>query len=464
MRRNFPRRDFMAMGAAFGVAAVVPGPGRSAASGSTGIAGADPDRLFQAGQFTEADEGYARVLRQDPRDAHAWAQRGYIALLCNRLASAERFLGRALALAPRDTASMQRLADCYLRQDDAVRAVPLLTASGDRIDATLYAPFAGGPSGGGPSGGGAVRGAPYRIGGASSARVPWRTVDPLPSVAASVNGKETICTLDTGATFTISPETAKAAGVTAAFTVLVNHGQGPVPSYIGVVDSLRLGGIEIRDVPVLWDDSPGQVPAVIGTTIFSRFAATTMDYAGRALVLDRDRVPRPAGAVTVPLWLAPDHFLFSLGAIGHTGPDLVLLDTGGVGLGVVLTGPQAAAAGVVPDRARPVRDLGVTGYPCTARAALGALPRSAVPGFVGPVLPLADFGFGYLGTFSHEIFKPLSVTFDFTAMALSVVLSGATGFLTARRIGREPRLVGEVQIRVGPAAAQHLGHAPDPAG
>jgi hypothetical protein len=460
LRRDVLRRDVLTMGAAFGAAACVPGlvgpplrtgvgPARAGVGMGTGTgtgtgadaAGADPDRLFQAGQFAAADAGYALLLREDPRDAHGWAQRGYIALLCGRLASAERFLGRALALAPHDAASMQLLADCYLRQDDATRAVPLLRASGDRIDATLYSAVA----------------SPYRMSGAGSARLPWRTLDPLPSVTASVNGQETICTLDTGATFTISPATAKAAGITAAATVLVDHGQGPVPAYIGVVDSLRLSGIEISGIPVMWDDSPGQVPGVIGTTIFSRFAAATMDYAGRTLVLDRDRASRPAGAVTAPLWLAPDHFLFSWGGVGHAGPGLVLLDTGGIGLGVVLTSAQAAAAGVVPDRARPMRDLGVTGYPCTAQAALGGRPRSAVPGFVGPILPPADFGFGYLGTFSHELFKPLSVTFDFAAMALYAVLS-------ARGIGREPRPVGQVQICVGPAAAQHIGRAPDPAG
>jgi hypothetical protein len=402
MRRGVARRDFLAAGAVLGAAAFVPGPARPA----IGTGGADPDQLFQDGRFAAADQGFAQLLRADPRDEHAWALRGYIALLDNRLADAERFLTRALALAPGDTASMRWLADCYLRQDDVARAVPLLRSGGDRIDATLYS---------------VLSGQPYRIGGAGSARLPWRTVDPLPSVAVSVNGTETTCTLDTGATFTISPATARAAGVRPAFTVMVDNGQGPVPSYIGVVDSLRLGGIEVRDVPVMWDDTPGQVPGVIGTTIFSRFAATTMDYAGRALVLDRGAAARPAGAVTAPLWLAPDHFLFSWGTVGHAGPGLVLLDTGGVGLGLVLTGPQAAAAGVTPDRAEPVTDLGVAGYPCTARAALGPLPPRAVPGFVGPVEPPADFGFSYLATLSHELFLPLSVTFDFTRMALYAV-------------------------------------------
>ena len=64
---------------------------------------ADPDQLFEEGQFAAADRGYARLLEKDPDDAHAWAQRGYIALLSNRFRDTERFLGAALKLAPADT-------------------------------------------------------------------------------------------------------------------------------------------------------------------------------------------------------------------------------------------------------------------------------------------------------------------------------------------------------------------------
>ena len=96
---------------------------------------------------------------------------------------------------------------------------------------------------------------------------------------------------------------------------------------------------------------------------------------------------------------------------------LVLVDTGGIGLGIVLTGAQAAADGVVPDYGKPETDFGVTVYPCTADVALGSVARRDVPGVVGPAMNPAEFGFSYLGTVSHEFFKPLSVTFDFTAMA-----------------------------------------------
>jgi Aspartyl protease len=402
------RRGFLrACGAVLGAAAILPLLTEGAAR-AVETARADPDQLFQEGQFAAADLGYARLLEKDPGDAHAWAQRGYIALLSNRFRDTEQFLGTAIKLAPRDTVSMSRLADCYVRQDDFARAVPLLRAAGDRIGAAQY---------------GAVTGMPYQMSGADSTRVPFRTLDPLPSADAAINGIVAPFTLDTGATFTFSAAMAKAAGVKPVATVMVLSGNGPVPAYIGVVDSLRLGSVEVRNFPVLWDDvsfiaapGDGQPAGVIGTTIFYHFQ-TTMDYAGRALILRRPGAARQAGTTTAPIWLAPDHFIFSRGKVGTAGPGLVLVDTGGVGLGIVLTEAQAAAAGVVPDYRKPETDFGVTVYPCTADVALGRVARRNMPGVTGPLLAPAEFGFSYLGTVSHEFFKPLSVTFDFTAMA-----------------------------------------------
>jgi predicted aspartyl protease len=406
------RRGFLrAAGVTAGAAAVLgpAGADRAFAARAGGPAAVGPDQLFQDGLFAAADEGYAAVLRKDPRDAHAWAQRGYIALLSNRFADTERFLGRAIELAPGDQASMGRLADCYVRQDYFARAVPLLQRSGDRTGAALY---------------GAVTGEPYEISGTGEARIPFLTLDPLPTVSASVNGRQARFVLDTGATFGLSAAMAKEAGVRVVATVMVLSPSGPVPGYIGVVDSLRLGGIEVRNVPVMWEeaslvDAPGDAVGVLGTTIFYHFL-TTMDYAGRELRLG-PRKAGTAGPAAVPMWLAPDHFVFARGTIGHSGQGLVLLDTGGTGLGVVLTRTQAAQAGIAPDLGKPGTYLGVPGYPCTAaRITLGPVARSDIPGAVGPYRPPADFGFGDLGTLSHEFFKPLSVTFDFTAMTLDL--------------------------------------------
>jgi len=266
---------------------------------------ADPDQLFEEGQFAAADRGYARLLEKDPDDAHAWAQRGYIALLSNRFRDTERFLGAALKLAPADTASMSRLADCYVRQDDFARAVPLIRASGDRIGAIQY---------------GVVTGKPYQTRGAGSTRLPFRTLDPLPSVDAAINGVTAPFTLDTGATFTFSAAMANAAGVKPLATAQMLSPDGPIPAYIGVIDSMRLGSIEVRNIPVLWSDvsftaapGDGQSVGVIGTTIFYHFQ-TTMDYAGRALILRRRGAAPPARTASTPMWLAPDHFIISRGA------------------------------------------------------------------------------------------------------------------------------------------------------
>jgi hypothetical protein len=389
-----------------------------AAGVTLGVAGLgssppDPDQLFQAGRFAAADRGYAALIKQNPGDAYAWAQRGYIALLANRFGDTERFLDKAIELAPADQVSMRRLGDCFVRQDDYARAAELFLAAGDRIDAAFYS---------------SVTGTPYETRGESSALLPFQAIDPLPMVEASVNGTRATFVLDTGATFGFSAAMAAQAGVAVVSTVMVNHGHGPVTSYIGVVDSLRLGGIEIRNVPVMWDDTsfadaPGNAVGVIGTTIFYHFL-TTMDYAGGALVL-RPATDRQPAASTAPLWLAPDHFMFSRGSIGDSGQGLVLLDTGGIGLGVVLTTAQAAAAHVVPDYSDPGAYLGVTGYPCVADPIKLGLPgpgrvvRRDVPGAVGPFAPV-NFGFTNLGILSHEFFKPLSVTFDFTGMTLQV--------------------------------------------
>jgi tetratricopeptide (TPR) repeat protein len=406
---NVSRRTVLrGAGVAAALTAIAPA---APAAASVTISDSAADRLFDAGHFAAADRIYAAVLRQDPSDAYAWAQRGYIALLSNRFAAAERFLSRAIKLDSSDIVSMTRLADCYVRQDDLTPAVTLLESAGDRIDATLYS---------------AVSGSPYRITGSDSGPVAFQTVDPLPSVAASVNGVAAPFTLDTGATFTFSAAMASAAGITPVATVLVNHGNGPVTTYIGVVDSLRIGAVEIGNVPVMWDDvsftappGDGEPVGVIGTTIFYRFQ-TTMDYAGRALTLRRS-APAP-GPAAAPLWLAPDHFIFSWGRIADSAPGPVLIDTGGVGLGVVLSTAQAAAADVVPDYADPGSYLGATGYPCTAGITLDRVRRD-VPGVVGPYTATDGFGFNPLGILSHEFFKPSAVTFDFRAMTLSIGLA-----------------------------------------
>ncbi|GAA3182084.1 aspartyl protease family protein [Nonomuraea roseoviolacea] len=387
---------------------------------------ATPDELFRNGEFAEAARGYRRRLHDDPEDAHAAARLGYIALLSNRFGPAETFLSRAVDLDPGDVASRRRLAECFVRQDRHARAVPLLRQTGDQRDAAFAR----------------LTGTPWRIEGAAGTRVPFHTLDPVPSVEAALNGGPgRKFLLDTYGTLDLSAEAAEEAGLRALATVPGGVADNkPVTIYLGVLDSLRIGRIEIRDLPVQWIDMrrpplpDGSQPAgVIGTTVFYHFL-TTMDYADRALVLRRrteaqrrrfQARARRSGASVLPLWLAGDHYPCTLGAVQDSGPRMVTLDMGGIGHGLDTTAEIAERLGIAVDRDHPLPGNGPTLYPITAerislgrasgRDVRGHAAEKVFPGFPGPGQS-AQFGFDLLANITHEFFKPYAITFDYGGM------------------------------------------------
>ncbi|MFI9550808.1 tetratricopeptide repeat protein [Nonomuraea endophytica] len=409
-----------------GTAALVAAAGASTALPLPAEAGTeDPDQLFKQGRFADAERGYRRQLREDPRAAHAHAQIGYIALLSNRFGTAEAHLSKATALAPGDIASTQRLAECYVRQDQLARAVPLLRRTGRPRDAAFAKVYSH------------IEGTPWKVSGARSTRVPFHTLDPVPSVEASINGGQSQkFYLDTYATLDLSKDVAERAGLRALATfeggVVDAH---PVVLYFGVLDSFRVGDIEIRNIPVQWNDAQrpplpdgSQAAGAFGTTIFYHFL-TTMDYAGRALHLRRTPGAPRDEITRLPLWLAGDHFPCSVGSLGDHPPKMVTIDTGGIGSALDTTVAIAEQYGLTVDYANPRERFGIKTYPLTAeRAALGSAVRHDVRGHaaekVFPGLPgpgqSAQFGFDMIANFTHEFFKPYAVTFDYTRMRMSI--------------------------------------------
>lgn len=217
----------------------------------------------------------------------------------------------------------------------------------------------------------------------------------------------------------------------------------------GRADRVTLGDIEIRNVPVSLAPASlsnlrapdGQADhGVIGTGLLSQFLFT-MDYPGAVLELRRPVLAPvsqggdlPADDVTMPLWMAGDHFIVARGSINSRSPQLLIIDTGGENTGLVLTEAEAAAAGITLDKknGRRVRAGIVNGqaryatsYQFTVdRLALGEAVNCGVPG--GAVTPLAppSFGFATSGSVSHSFFRPFSATFDFSSMRL--FLRGST--------------------------------------
>lgn len=435
-RRKFLRRGSVTVAAGAAVPllglSLQGSPSRSAARSS-----ADPDQLFQEGWFDAADRGYARELRQDPGNAHALAQRGYIAVLSNRFRDAERFLTGALLAAPDDAFSRRQLADCYVRQDKFDRAIPLLRETGNAADTAAAAQYD------------ALTGITYQVSGAQSTRVPIVSMDPLPIIEASVNGRAPQpCIFDTGATtVTLSQELADEMGLTPVSSITAASGDGQVFTlYLGVLESFRIGDIEVRNFPVQWGAATmptppgGPVPVgTIGTVLFYHFM-TTLDYRGQGFILRRKsktgarRFQEEAGRKgyrPLPLWLAANHFPCTLGSLNDFGPRVVSMDTGGSRIGISCTEEIAQEAGIPVDHDHLTLFNGML-LPSISpdRISLGDAVNRHVPGVATSRLPGVGpdgFRFDTIGNFTHEFFKPFAATFDFLDMNLYVTTTVPDG-------------------------------------
>ncbi|WP_433008689.1 aspartyl protease family protein [Kribbella sp. CA-294648] len=387
---------------------------------------ADPDQLFWQGRFADAEWGYRCLLRDDPDNAHAHARIGYIALLANRFRTAETHLSEAISLAPGDIASTQRLAESFVRRDQLARAVPLMRRTGRPRDTAFGEVYS------------QLKGRPWQISGARSTRVPFHTLDPVPSVEARLNGgRPEKFYLDTYGTLDLSPEAAEKAGLRtlASWEGGVVDGQ-PVVIHLGILASFRIGDIEIRNIPVQWNNvqrpplpDGSQAAGAFGTTVFYHFL-TTMDYAGQALLLRRTPARPPRNELArLPLWLAGDHFPCTVGSLGRHKPKMVTVDTGGIASGLDTTVAIAEQYGLTVDYAHPRERNGIKVYPVTAdRISLGNAVRRNIRGNavekLGPGIPgpgqSAQFGFDLIANFTHEFFKPYAVTFDYVGMKLSI--------------------------------------------
>jgi predicted aspartyl protease len=437
------RRDFLGVAsAALAVAAAggLPGCARAARAGALATPTASLDatlaaagRLFRAGDFAQADALYEQVLGSDPANPQALAQHGYAAMLANRLPEARGLLQRALRGQPGNQQAAQNLADTVYRLNDfaAAAAAYRRLGPGTAPMARMLASF-------GDT-------APYQLYGPDATRLPFLRTSPLPMVSISVNGSAPVPVhLDTGApVLSLDPSYAASIGVTAVASGAIGWGRA---------DRVTLGDIEIRDVPVSLAPLPlgnlrapdGQADhGVLGLGLLAQFLFT-MDYAGGALELRRPgpAAAAPAGgdgsadAVSLPFWMAGDHFMVTWGSVNSRRPRLLIIDTGGENTGLVLSAADAAAAGITLDKKNGRRVTSgivngkvqyATAYQFTVdRLALGAAADCGLPG--GAITPLAapDFGFATGGRVSHSFFLPFAATYDFSSMRLSLRGSAAS--------------------------------------
>ncbi|MEU7855061.1 tetratricopeptide repeat protein [Nonomuraea sp. NPDC049141] len=432
--RQWDRRSLLRGAAVLAGAAAVAPLGNAATAATALAGGGDADALFKAGKFEQAGRAYEEILKTDPTNLRAARQRGYVGLLSNRFPEAEKYLRMALHLAPDDKDTNYFLADCYMRQDKFALSAPCWQAAGDASYAKWFA---------------AISGEAYQIHG-DTARVEFKQMDPFPLVEASLNGGPARRLLPyTGApNLNLRGSVAKEAGLSPVFSEEADFGQGTVWAHYGILDSFKLGDIELRNIPVGWsetesgEDVDTDSDGLIGTWVFYHLL-TTFDYAGRSLILRRPTpaaagkaraAAKRAGAEPLPLWLAREHQLHSLGSIAgiaDSGPRVVGVNFGGIGEIVAgMHGDTAKQLQIRTDYNRPVETAAhnhpVVAYPCYPKEIrLGDAVAKDVYCFTNPQAALAPFGFDLLAHFAHCFWKPYNITLDFTDMNLYIARGAA---------------------------------------
>jgi hypothetical protein len=400
---------------------------------------ASADRLFQAGEFAEAGEQYARIAAEHADDYSAILGLGRIALLSNRLDDAENWLKSASALRPGDTDPRVMLAEVYYRRDEFEKAAAsldgidvgansLIVSQYPTLNVAKLQSFKGET--------------PYEVhGDGQSIRVKFLRTDPLPLVSVRVNGGEEVTFfIDTGGSeIALDTEFARELGVPQFGTVQGTFSGGQhAEVHQGRIESITLGDWTVRNLPVamlpLRQLSQGlgakRIDGILGTTLFYHFLAT-LDFPNGELVLRRKDaaslaqfVASASNSVAVPFWMAGDHFMVGWGRVEALPPSLLFVDTGLAGAGVKLAESVISRAGIKLEEDKASTGAGGGGtlkiVPYLVhRLSFGRAKEDNVPGlYDGPFPWQTSFGFQLAGMVGHDFFKPYVITFDFENMRI----------------------------------------------
>ena len=397
------------------------------------------DRLFQAGKFVEAGKLYSKIVAKNSKDHSATLDLGRIALLSNRLDEAQKWFAKTLALQPDNTDAKVMLAEVFYRRDDFQKAAAALKGvdvSSNKLILEQYPTLnvAKLESFKGQT--------PYELqGNGESTRVKFVRTDPLPVLNVRVNGGDEVTFfIDTGGSeVTLDTDFAKELGVPQFGAVQGTFSGGQHQEVqLGRIESLTVGDWTIKNVPTamlpLRQLSEGlgvkQINGIIGTTLFYHFL-TTMDYPKGELVLRRktaknlEEFKKSAGKrVTVPIWMASDHFMVGWGRIETLPPSLLFVDTGLVGAGVKLAESIIKEAGIKLEEDKASEGAGGGGtlkiVPYTVhKLSFGDIKEENVQGVYDGRFPWENtFGFDLAGMVGHEFFKPYAVTFNFMNMQI----------------------------------------------
>jgi Aspartyl protease len=412
------------------------------------------DSLTRA-DFEEAAKRAAKGRRSASLGPSEALTRGRIALLTNRLDQAEYFLSAALSGGRFDKIA-PLLAETFYRLDEFGPAATWFRLAGRKAMARKLESFDG-----------AV---PYDMGGTAGARLEFVQTDPLPLVRVTADhGVEGFFLVDTGGSeLLLDTDFGDRAGVTTYGSEPGTFAGGRHAAYEhGKLDSIELGGLVVRNIPVhlmrlghlAGLAGRRRISGVIGTVFLYHFVPT-LDYLGGRMILRRwehrsllEENTAARVAVRIPFWMERDHFILAKGTV-NGWPTLWFVDSGLAGGGITCPKSTLLKAGVSL-LGHPV-GVGQGGGGAVAvrrfvvdRVGLGSAQQQKVVGWYGPFPPFLERGFGYRvgGILSHGFLCHYSVTLDFPSMRLYLEtrsthpapLARSTGGGRKLRRGRSPR-------------------------
>ncbi|HEX5000838.1 MAG TPA: aspartyl protease family protein [Terriglobia bacterium] len=321
---------------------------------------------FRKGHFNAAEELYRRALAADSKTARAYDGLGKLAMAKLRIDDAIESFGRAASLDAREPLYRLHASDAYGangRLDEQRKYIEeyirLKPKDADRLAevqaglATIDALTPFGPIG--------KIEAPER-----PLPIPFRKTLNLIFSDVFINNQGPFrFAIDSGATLTaVNPQVISALGLKPLTTTVMHGigGNGKAESSMFRADTLQIGGIRIRNVPLGTYNDPvvSQIAdGIIGTSALAEFIVT-INYPENRVDLTRN-VPGPGAPETdtIPAWFFSNLLLVPAEINGHPGNFLV--DTGAVAS--VLSHSMAAQLGVTRDTpgARAAQALGGVG-------------------------------------------------------------------------------------------------------
>jgi Flp pilus assembly protein TadD len=323
------------------------------------------DALWAAGFFDEADREYERARQADPNSARARYGIARSLASRSRLSDALGELEVALALDPMDSdlpALRGTVLERLRRFDEAAEAydgyanlLPRRESAAisiARSRAALLRSFS--------------KRTPLEVADQAASRVhtiPFKLVNKKIVVVGRLNGARVEWIVDTGAERTgVSPDLASAAGIrTVSTTLTAGVGRSGVRRIrLGRADSLELGTLKIRNVPVAIRSPGVGGPARWQGQSLSPIAlgfSVTVDYRHKQIVLARALTDDDRAGTRLPMRIQPLPLI--RGTLNSTHPAYFVVDTGGE---IISIGADTAdLLEMKPPRHIPIRVLGMSG-------------------------------------------------------------------------------------------------------